>query len=60
MSFELIWQAPALQDLRDIKAYHAQTSPDYAKRITEQILHIAERLRDMPNIGHIIPQHPPA
>lgn len=47
----LIWTEPALQDLRELRAFVAQTSPQAATRQLDLLLAGAARLLEFPEMG---------
>jgi addiction module RelE/StbE family toxin len=51
----LRWTLPALKDLDNIAAYIANDAPQRASRFVKDIIKTAERLRDFPLSGRIIP-----
>jgi toxin ParE1/3/4 len=57
----LRWTLPALDDLDQIAAYIAQDSPRRADIFIREVITSANRLRDFPLSGRIIPdQHDPS
>ncbi len=47
----------AMENLRSIRQYYADTSPRYAQRLIEKILHRCEQLSTMPELGAIVEEY---
>lgn len=52
----LVWTRPAVEDVREIRAYIARDSPRYARFVAERVVAAAERLRRHPLSGRIVPE----
>jgi addiction module RelE/StbE family toxin len=55
VAHEVIWLAPAADELDEIAAYIAKDSPRYAAIVVERILSAAQKLADFPGMGGIVP-----
>jgi addiction module RelE/StbE family toxin len=53
---KVIWSPAALEDLRSITSYIAQSSPLAAHRIGEKLIGIVESLDRLPNRGRMVPE----
>ena len=52
----LIWTSMALDLLDEIADYIAQDSPDNAVRVVHRVFAAAERLREFPRSGRVVPE----
>ena len=52
----LVWTAPAIDDLRAIRAYIARDAALYADQFVERILTAVDGLQDFPARGRIVPE----
>ena len=52
----LVWTRPALDDVREIRAYIARDSPRYARIVAERLFDAVERLRTHPLFGRMVPE----
>ena len=52
----VVWTSPARDDLREIRAYVARDSAQYARLVVERLLAAVERLQDYPLSGRIVPE----
>ena len=50
------WTEPAVSDLKGIRDYIGRDSEYYASRFIARILEAVERLKDLPEMGRIIPE----
>jgi len=53
---EVIWAAPALDDLNTIAEYIALDNPEAARKLVQRILATVERLRSFPRSGSVPPE----
>ncbi len=53
---KLQWTEPAVNALQGIHDYIALDKPFYAARFIERIVITAERLKDFPQIGRMVPE----
>jgi toxin ParE1/3/4 len=53
---KIIWSKRALMDLEDIAEYIAKDSIKYANITVTRIIQDAERLKDNPLVGRIVPE----
>lgn len=53
----LNWTLPARDDLRQIQRYIATNSRTHAQAMVSEIRRAAERLRDFPASGRIVPEY---
>jgi addiction module RelE/StbE family toxin len=51
------WTEAALDDLRAIEAYIARRSPQYGRKMIEDIFDRTERLADFPQLGGVVPEY---
>ena len=56
MVSKVIWSPAALEDLRSIVSYIAQSSPLAARRVGEKLIAIAQSLEHFPNRGRMVPE----
>ena len=56
MDFKIVWTPLARADLREIVEYIARDDSDAAQRVGERILESVEILRDMPELGRMVPE----
>jgi len=56
MDFQLIWSAPALDDLTAIGEYIARDSTAYAESTVARIFEAAEKLTQLPRLGRVVPE----
>ncbi len=52
----LVWTRPALEDVREIRAYIARDSPRYARSVAERLFDAVDRLREHPLSGRVVPE----
>jgi addiction module RelE/StbE family toxin len=52
----LVWTGPALDDLREIKAYVAADNPAAARKLAGRIREGVEVLRENPEAGRVVPE----
>ena len=53
---QILWSGTALEDLKQIRAWVAQDSPDAARRLASKIRKGVESLTDFPMAGRIVPE----
>lgn len=53
---QILWSGPALQDLKQIRAWVARDSPDVARRLASKIRKGVENLADFPMAGRVVPE----
>lgn len=53
----LIWTLPARDDLQEIRHYIARDSRAHAQAMVREVRRAAERLRDFPESGRIVPEY---
>lgn len=54
--YKVIWTETAVQDLEDIARYIARDSPENARRVMKRLRESAEKLRNLPERGRIVPE----
>ncbi len=52
----IVWSVQAVDDLADIYAYVARTSPQYASVLATRLIDAVDRLRDFPESGRVLPE----
>jgi len=52
----VVWTLRAVQNVEAIRAYIARSSPRYAALHVEQLFEAADRLRQFPESGRIVPE----
>lgn len=52
----VVWARPALDDVREIRAYIARDSPRYARAVAERIFAAVDRLHEHPLSGRVVPE----
>ncbi len=52
----VVWARPALEDVREIRAYIAGDSPRYARAVAERIFAAVDRLHEHPLSGRVVPE----
>ena len=50
------WNERALEDLNEIHDYIARDSKNYANLFVKKLYENAQKLKDFPNIGRIVPE----
>ena len=55
---EIIWTAPAVEDLRQIHEFISKDSKQYAAIVIRSVRGSAERLRKFPESGRLVPELP--
>jgi len=50
------WTGPALEDLKEIRAWVARDRPDAAKRLATEIRNRVEALAGFPSSGRVVPE----
>ena len=50
------WSGPALEDLKQIRAWVARDSPDSARRLATKIRARVESLAEFPKVGRVVPE----
>ena len=53
---QVIWSPRAVRDLDSIHEYVARDSSIYADLVIQRLVHSAERLREFPNLGRVVPE----
>ena len=53
---KIIWSKPALKDLENLYLYISQDSTQYASIFITKIINTAEKLKEFPEIGRIVPE----
>lgn len=53
----VLWTEAALKQLEAIRDYHAQTSPEYARRLAERLVNRSEQIAAFPHAGHMVPEY---
>ncbi|MCP9494637.1 MAG: type II toxin-antitoxin system RelE/ParE family toxin [Pyrinomonadaceae bacterium MAG19_C2-C3] len=53
----IFWTDAALAQLEAIRDYYAQTSPDYANRLIENLFARAEQAARFPHSGRAVPEY---
>ena len=53
---QLLWSGPALEDLRQIRAWVTRDNPDAACRLASKIRKGVENLADFPMAGRVVPE----
>jgi plasmid stabilization system protein ParE len=56
MAYRLIWSPAARLDLRELRAYIAESNPSAAKRFAQGVFQAVERLTAFPESGRIVPE----
>ena len=57
IKFEVLWAAPAVDDLTEILEYiRRKERPATARKILQEIKKIGDRLKDFPGRGRIVPE----
>ena len=56
MAFRLKWSPEAVEDIESIARYIEKDSAFYAKAVVRKIVETAERLREFPEMGRIVPE----
>ncbi len=54
--YKVIWTESSVQDLEEIARYIARDSPGNARRVMKRLRESAEKLRDLPERGRIVPE----
>ena len=52
----LVWTRPALEDVREIRAYIARDSPRYAQAVADRLFAAVDRLSEHPLSGRVVPE----
>jgi addiction module RelE/StbE family toxin len=55
----LVWSGPAIDDLREARAYTARDEPAAARRLAGKIREQVLLLRDQPLLGRVVPELEP-
>ena len=55
---EVIWSAPALEDLRQIHQFISNDSKQYGAIVVRRVRGAAERLQLFPELGRLVPELP--
>ena len=55
---EVIWSAPAVEDLRQIHQFISKDSKQYAAILVRSVRSAAERLEKFPESGRLVPELP--
>lgn len=55
MAHQVIWSPQAREDLRQIHAYIARDSEQYANAVVERVLTLVDHIPDHPYAGSIVP-----
>ena len=58
MEYQLNWSDRARLNLKSIESYIAEDSPTQAKKVVNEIIDHAERLKAFPKMGQILPDFP--
>ena len=53
---KVFWTNKAIEQLKAIHNYHAQTSPEYATRLVDLITKRSEQIANFPNSGRMLPE----
>ncbi|MBV8859412.1 MAG: type II toxin-antitoxin system RelE/ParE family toxin [Acidobacteria bacterium] len=53
----VLWTEAALKQLEAICDYHAQTSPEYSRRIAERLVNRSEQIAAFPHSGRMVPEY---
>ena len=53
----VLWTDAALNQLEAIRDYLAHTSPDYARRVVERLVHRSEQIAAFPRTGRMVPEY---
>jgi toxin ParE1/3/4 len=53
----VLWTDAAIAQLDLIHNYVAQTSPEYAQRIVDQLTHRSKQIADFPFSGRMVPEY---
>jgi plasmid stabilization system protein ParE len=54
---KLLWTDAALDQLEAIRDYHAQTSPEYARRLAARVVNRSEQIMAFPHAGRMVPEY---
>ncbi len=52
----IVWSAAAVNDLSEISAFIARTSPRYAAVVVDRLVHAVTRLTQFPESGRVVPE----
>ena len=53
---KILWTDPAIEDLRNLLAYIAKDSEEYARSFVERIILSVDKLTDFPRLGRMVPE----
>ncbi len=53
---KIFWAAQAVDDLADIHAYIARTSPHYGAIVASRLVQAVDRLTEFPESGRVVPE----
>jgi plasmid stabilization system protein ParE len=53
---KILWTDPAIDDLRNLLAYIAKDSEEYASTFVEKIILSVDKLTDFPRLGRMVPE----
>ena len=53
---KILWTDPAIDDLRNLLAYIAKDSEEYASTFVEKIILSVDKLTDFPGLGRMVPE----
>lgn len=53
---KIVWAAQAVDDLADIRAYIARTSPHYGLVVASRLVAAVDRLTEFPSSGRVVPE----
>ena len=53
---KILWTDPAIDDLRNLLAYIAKDSEEYARSFVERIILSVDKLTDFPRLGRMVPE----
>jgi toxin ParE1/3/4 len=54
---KVFWTDAALNQLKSIRDYLAQTSPEYAHKVAERLVKLSEQIGAFPHSGRMVPEH---
>ena len=53
---KILWTDPAIDDLRNLLAYIAKDSEEYARTFVEKVILSVDKLTDYPRLGRMVPE----
>ncbi len=57
MDYRVIWDDPAIEDLRRVVEYIARDKPQAARQYGEKLVGRTLRLAQFPRLGRVVPEH---